>query len=136
MTDEKSNNIRWKDIIRNAVIVLGLTLIGGIIIGITIAASGRTLRSPDGTLPLIAIGSANVILSTLGFFICGCLTRRERWKYLSYTVIAVWLCSLINLPFLGISAASILNWIMALPLTFLLMLIGGGLSTLFVKSVE
>ncbi|MEM8779305.1 MAG: hypothetical protein AAGF26_10625 [Cyanobacteria bacterium P01_G01_bin.49] len=116
----------WKIILRNSVIVLGLTALGGFIIGIA------STSSPGG-IPLAALAVSNLLFSIVGFFICGCITTQERWKYLSYTAIVVWLISFVNLFFMG-SAVNVGHWLIGLPLTFILMLIGGGISTLFVKS--
>ena len=72
------------------------------------------------------------------------MTPYKRWKYLSLTVLPVWLLELIRLAFanallaqtVGSESAfafAIRNGILALPVTFILMLVGGGLSVLLVR---
>ena len=129
MAEFKGKRIRWKIILRNSIIVFGLSALGGMVIGITIAFSGVQ------NIPFAAIAISNIIFGIVGFFICGCITPQERWKYLSYTAITVWVFSLVNLLFAA-GKLTLINWFIGLPVTFIFMLIGGGISTLFVKSVE
>jgi hypothetical protein len=124
--------IRWRIILRNAAIVIGLTFVGGLVVR-TIAIALRNVFA------LSTLGNVSeLICETLGFFISGCLTPSQRWKYLSLTVLPVWLSDLIRLAFAftflvkiegseSVFAFAIRNGILALPQTFILMLVGGGL---------
>lgn len=130
--------IRWRIILRNAAIVIGLTFVGGLVVTIISALLWKVF--PSHTL----IAVTDLICETLGFFISGSLTRSQRWKYLCLTVIPVWVSDLIRLTFAfqiltrirGSEAAltfAITNGILTLPQTFILMLVGGGLSFLLVR---
>jgi len=109
----------FKELSRDAFIVLGLTFLGGFIVGI----------SGQGQDHLLAVAISNLIFSTLGFFIAGCLNKSNRFKHLSKVVLIVWVVSLVNLLF-GITP---LQWLSSIIFLFITMGIGGGLSLLFVK---
>ncbi len=130
--------IRWRIILRNGTIVIGLTFVGSFVVTLTDILLWKVF--PYRTLSYVS----ELICETLGFFISGCLTPYKRWKYLSLTVVAVWLLELIRLAFanallaqtVGSESAfafAIRNGILALPVTFILMLVGGGLSVLLVR---
>jgi hypothetical protein len=130
--------IRWRIILRNGTIVIGLTFVGSFVVTLTGILLWKVF--PYRTLSYVS----ELICETLGFFISGCLTPYKRWKYLSLTVLPVWLLELIRLAFanallaqtVGSESAfafAIRNGILALPVTFILMLVGGGLSVLLVR---
>jgi len=130
--------IRWRIILRNGTIVIGLTFVGSFVVTLTDILLWKVF--PSSTLSFVS----ELICETLGFFISGCLTPYKRWKYLSLTVLPVWLLELIRLAFanallaqtVGSESAfafAIRNGILALPVTFILMLVGGGLSVLLVR---
>jgi ABC-type spermidine/putrescine transport system permease subunit I len=131
--------IKWRIILRNAAIVIGLTLAGGL--GVTMISTLLWKKIPSFILFLVT----TLICEILGFFISGCLTRSQRWKYLCLTVIPVWVSELIRYAFgfqiltriRGSEEAfkfAITNGIFALPETFIVMLVGGGLSVLLVRA--
>jgi len=108
-----------KAIIRDTAIVMGLTFLGGFVVGL-----GKPVDSAT------AIASSNFIFSIVGFFIAGCLTKFSRFSHLTKVVFAVWLASLVNVIFFGITPVI---WAAGLIFLFVTMGIGGGLSLLVVK---
>lgn len=120
MKGEAVMNSSMKAIIRDTAIVMGLTFLGGAVIGLANPASNN----------MAAIASSNFIFSTLGFFIAGCLTRFSRFNHLIKVVFAVWFVSLINVAFFGVTPA---NWAAGIVFHFITMGIGGGLSLLVVR---
>ncbi|MEO1131851.1 MAG: hypothetical protein AAFX40_03995 [Cyanobacteria bacterium J06639_1] len=130
MNEPNGNAIRPRIVFRNFIIVFGLTAIGGFIIGLATGISGV-----EG-MPIAAIAVSNIMLAILGFFICGCMTPKRRWTYLLFTAIAVWLASIVNVLIAGDLGVSLVSWMLGLPTTLIFMLVGGGISTLFVKSQD
>lgn len=130
--------IRWIIILRNTAIVIGLTFVGSFVVTLSDILFWKVF--PSRTPSYVS----ELTCKTLGFFISGCLTPYKRWKYLSLTVLSVWLLDLTRLTFaFGLlaqiwgsesgTAFAIMNRILALPVTFILMLVGGGLSALLVR---
>ncbi len=109
-----------KSIVRDAAIVLALTFAGGFVIG---------FANPAGD-NYAAIALSNLIFSSLGFFIAGCLTKVSRFNHLIKVAIVVWLCSALNI-FLGITP---MQWAASIVFLLVTMGIGGGLSLLAVKA--
>lgn len=130
MNEPNGTAIRPRIVFRNFIIVFGLTAIGGFIIGLTTGILGAE------NTPIAALAISNIMLAILGFFICGCLTPKRRWTYLLYTAIAVWLASIVNVLIAGNLGVNLVSWLLGLPMTLVFMLVGGGVSTLFVKSQE
>jgi len=131
--------IRGRIILRNAAIVIGLTFVGGLVL--TMISTLLWKVFPYRTLSYVS----ELICETLGFLISGYLTSSQRWKYLCLTVIPVWLSDIIRLtlafPLLTQTMGSesaftfvITNGLITLPHTFILMLVGGGLSVLLVRA--
>jgi hypothetical protein len=114
--------INYKAVARDAAIVLGLTFLGGFVIGIT---------SPN-ELNISAIAISNIVLSVVGFFIAGCLTKSLRFQHLSVVALCVWLVSAHNI-LLGVS---FLQWVFSSVYVLITMGVGGGLSLLFVKPIK
>ncbi len=117
--------MRWKPILRDVLIVLGLTFLGGFVVGFTAGVTGRPT-------PLAAIALANLVFGTLGFAIVGCLNATpasERFQHLSQVAVGVWLCSLVNVAF----GVTILQWFTAGGLILFLMGLGGGISLLIAR---
>jgi hypothetical protein len=105
-------------IIRDVAILWGLTFARGLIIGIL------RIGGADPTARMVVIGLSNLLFAIIGFTISGCLTGGNRWRHLFIVAVIVWLSSLVNLVF-GIHLA---QWIIALPMTLIMMGIGGAIS--------
>ncbi len=112
--------INTKALVRDAVIVFGLTFLGGFVVGFANPGADNT----------VAIALSDFIFASLGFFIAGCLTKVSRFNHLSKVVLAVWLISALNM-FIG---ATPIQWVFGLIVLFVTMGIGGGLSLLAVKA--
>lgn len=108
-------------ILRDVGIVFGLTLLGGFVIGLASAGA------PRGPLFLAAIGISNLLFSTLGFFITGCLTVESRWLHLWLVGLGLWIASLLNVAF---GVATVVQWMFASIFIAITLGIGGGLSAL------
>ncbi len=111
----------WKAVIRDIIMILLFTGIGGFVIGVATAGS---------KLQLGAIGLSNILLGIIGFCISGCLIADNRWKHLIIVAVFVWLTTIVNI-FIGPITFS--NWLLSILPTFILMAIGCGLSFLFVR---
>ncbi len=117
--------MRWKPILRDVLIVLGLTFLGGFVVGFTAGVGGKPI-------PMPALALANFVFGTLGFAIAGCLTptsANERFQHLSQVAVGVWLCSLVNVAF----GVTIPQWFAAGGFILVLMGLGGGISLLIVR---
>ena len=114
----------WKAVVRDVVIIWLLTAIGGFIIGVTIAMTGRS------TVAMLAVGLSNIFFGTIGFCISGCMIKDKRWNHLVIVAIFVWLTSIINI-FLGF--ASLIQWLSSIIAIFIMTALGGGLSYIFRK---
>ncbi len=117
--------MRWKPILRDVLIVLGLTFLGGFVVGFTAGVSGKPA-------PLEAIAISNLVFGILGFVIVGCLNATaagERFQHLSQVAVGVWLCSLVNVAF----GVTIPQWFAAGGFILFLMGVGGGISLLIVR---
>ena len=111
--------VRIGPIIRDVVIIVALTAIGGFVIGLA-----GSLNSQRGMLAIIA---SNLLLGTIGFIISGCLASGNRWRHLVYVAVGVWLAGLMNL-FFGIN---IIQWLFSVIFIALMMGLGGALSYIF-----
>ncbi|MBN2768247.1 MAG: hypothetical protein JXQ68_04035 [Campylobacterales bacterium] len=115
--------------IRDVVIIIGLSFLGGLISGITLGAKG--VMDPEIIMGTIAI--LNIITVSVGFWVVGCLYKKEvkeRFNYLGYVGIAVWLFGLINIA-LGVSTLA--QWFASVIFVLICLGIGGGLSLLTCK---
>jgi hypothetical protein len=112
--------VRVGPIIRDVVIIVALTAIGGFVIGLTGA-----LTSQRG---MLAIMASNLLLGTVGFVISGCLARGNRWRHLAYVAVGVWLFGLINVLFFGFG---IVQWFFSSIAVGLMMGLGGAVSYAF-----
>jgi hypothetical protein len=101
--------------------LVGLTFLAGFVIGLTQSPSA----SP--TQMLVLIGLSNIICVTLGFIIVAVRTNRQRLKHLAIVAFILWIISAFNLLMAEIVLA---QWLIALPLLMILMLIGFGISCL------
>ena len=116
--------IRWKALIRDAVIIFVLTGLGGFVIG---------LASAGSDLPMAAVGVSNIIFMIVGFTISGCIVRRQRFRHLLHVALAVWLLGAFNMLF---PAIGLVQWLASIIVIAVSMLIGGGISHIFVKAPE
>lgn len=111
------------NIIRDVILLNVLTAFGGVFIGLS--AHGMSLSK---MLPLL--GVSNIIFLIVGFFIIGCFTKENRFLHLKNVAIIVWLSSILNVfMFKEIKFGM---WLLSIIPTFICMLIGGGISLLFV----
>jgi len=111
--------VRWKAFFRDVAIIFGLTLFSGFLIGLAGGEGGRRV---------LAIALSNLIFSTIGFLISGCLTKVNRWRHLATVVAGVWILGLINLLF-GVTP---IQWALSIVFIVLTAAVGGALSFLFV----
>jgi hypothetical protein len=114
-----------KALVRDTVIVLALTFVGGLIVGITLGDAARSQGA------LLAVGLSNILLSIVGFCISGALVKVDRFKHLFKVAIAVWLVSFINTLF---SVVTITQWLGSSIVILISMGLGGGLSYLFARN--
>lgn len=114
--------VRVGPILRDIAIIVGLTFIGGFVIGLA-----GSYRSPRG---MLAIAASNILLGTVGFVISGCLAPGNRWRHLAYVGLGVWLFGLFNVLFLGFG---IVQWFFGIILVALMMGVGGAISYAFKK---
>ena len=112
--------IKWLRVVRDVVIVTVFLFIGGFIVGQT------------GIVTKQSVAISSLLLGTLGFCLCGCLTIENRWKHLFIVALGVWLinCSyqLFLIPF------SVLALVLNISIIFVPMVIGGALSTGLVRA--
>ena len=107
--------IKWLRVVRDVVIVTIFLAIGGFIVG-----------STAGIVTKQVMVVPSLLLGTLGFCLCGCLTIENRWKHLFIVALGVWLLNCLSqvssLPF------SVLAWVFNVAIIFVPMLIGSTLS--------
>ena len=114
--------IQWKALIRDAIIVLILTFLGGFVIGI--ASAGRAMA-------MEVIGISNMIFMIVGFTVSGCIAKVNRFRHLLHVAVAVWLLSVFNVLFYAIGLG---QWLLSIVAIVIAMLIGGGVSYIFVRT--
>jgi hypothetical protein len=114
--------IRWKAIIRDVIIIFVLTSLGGFILGF---AAG------NNKVPMDAVGLANILFSAVGFTISACADKQNRSRHLVHVGIAVWLLSALNMLS---TRMTVVHWVFAIISVAISLLVGWGLSYLFVRS--
>jgi len=112
--------LRFGPIIRDVVIIVVLTAMGGFVIGLT-----GTVASQRG---MVAIMASNLLFGTVGFIISGCLAPGERWPHLAYVAVGVWLFGLVNVIFFRVG---IVQWFFSSIAVGLMMGLGGACSYVF-----
>ncbi len=117
-------NFRWLILIRDVAIVWGLTLVGGLIVGVS---------EVEGSRKVLAIATSNILLGTIAFSIVGCLTPTQRFRHLFVVALGTWLTSVVNV--LG-GAASVVGWLFSVVAMLITAAVGGGLSFLFVRTPD
>ena len=112
--------MRVGPILRDIVIIVALTFIGGFVIGLAAA--------PTSSRGMLAIAASNLLLGTVGFVISGCLAVGSRWRHLAYVGLGVWLAGLMNVLLFGFSIA---QWFFGIIGVALMMGLGGAISYVF-----
>jgi len=115
---------RWLVVLRDVAIFFALTFFGGFVVGVICAM----LQVPSS---IVALAGANLITSTIGFFIAGLLTTRRRWQHLGIVAVGAWATGLVNVAFGGTSVG---HWMGSIVFIFATMGIGGGLASLLRKA--
>ncbi|HLY58550.1 MAG TPA: hypothetical protein VKS60_23510 [Stellaceae bacterium] len=116
--------LRILPILRDVLIIFGLTFLSGFVVGFLFA-----FRGASGTPAYaVALGLSNLVFGTVGFVISGCLAPPGRWRHLLLVAVGVWLLSLANVAFMGVP---FLQWAFLVIPIAIIMGVGGGLSYLF-----
>lgn len=118
--------MNWRRVARDTLIVWLATGLGGLAVGFSFGLLGAT-QSPKF---MMAIGFANMLFSVVAFAIVGILTKDNRFRHLLIVMLASWVASFVNVVFFGFT---IRQWIFSLPLSAVLMLVGGGIALLIAK---
>ena len=105
-----------KVILRDVIILLTLTMLGGFIIGIGLIMLG--LEKQDGYISAVI---SNILLSVVGFCISGSMTSNYRSVHLFKVAIAYWLACSINIVLLS---ASLYEWASSLIVILIAMEVG------------
>lgn len=121
-----SYKISWRNVIRDTLIMFGLTFSGGFVFGFfgQILGLGWSFM-----LPIINIST--IVLTVVGFTISGAIAKEERFKHLFLVAIGFWITGLNNVLF---GFASMITWFISIILILVLMGIGGAMSFIFVPS--
>lgn len=118
--------MNWKVVIRDSLIFMGLTFLGGIVVGFVFGLLGER-ASPKMQ---IGIAFSNILFGIFAFTISGCLVKANRFRHLFFVALVTWLLSLINL-FFGYSFS---QWLLGAITMLIMMGLGGALSFLFVSN--
>jgi hypothetical protein len=116
--------VRVALILRDIVIIVALTFIGGFVIGLA--------ADPTSTRGMLAIAASNLLLGTVGFVISGCLAVGSRRRHLAFVGLGVWIAGLMNVLLFGFG---FIQWFLGFFAVALMMGVGGAISYLF-KSVR
>ena len=114
--------IGWLRVVRDIIIVTIFFFVGGFIVGF----------ATQGMFTKEAVLVSTLLLGTLGFCLCGCLTIENRWRHLFIVASGVWLINMLwaLLP----KQFSVLVWVLSIFIIFVPMVIGGALSWILVKA--
>ena len=112
----------WKRIIRDVVLIMLLTAVGGFLVAMLAATSGTKVSMP-------AIAVSNIGLAALGFAVSGSLTRTHRVRHLLTVAALVWVASLVNVP-LGVPVA---QWALGSIAILFACAIGGAVAALIFR---
>ena len=116
----KQNKI-WP-VLRDVIIVTVLSCLSGFIVGFA-STSGH--NSP---LYIYSLAISNSLFLTIGFTISGCLAVENRWRHLAFVAAIVWVVSIFNVIFFGLT---FIQWAASVVAIAIFALIGGGISLLF-----
>ena len=112
--------IDWRSVLRDALGVLLLGFLGGLIGDAISGDASRGIRTVS-----------TIVLMTAGFCLSGCLAKRARFKHLALVAVGVWLIGTIVS---AISAGGSLVWSLGdLALVLVAMLLGGLISLAIVR---
>ena len=109
-------------VLRDVIIVTVLSCLGGFIVGFA-STSGH--NSP---LYIYSLAVSNSLFLTIGFTISGCLAVGNRWRHLAIVAAIVWVVSIFNVIFFGLT---FIQWAASVVAIAIFALIGGGISLLF-----
>jgi FtsH-binding integral membrane protein len=115
--------------VRDVAIVILLSFVGGFIGGFILGVA----RINEPEIVTIVIAIISIVSTVAGFWIVGCLSKKstmQRFNYLGYVGISVWLFGLINI-LIGLS--NITQWVLSVIFVLICLAIGGGLSLLTCK---
>lgn len=122
---------KWKGlkaVIRDFVILEILLTLGAYILGPVIVGTG---------LPELAIvgifGLLSIFIQTFSYCLFGCLIKDNRWPHLHKVGLMVWVASFLNVILFQVPAMS---WVSSFFIMLFAMLVGGGLSFLYVQPTE
>jgi hypothetical protein len=120
--------IRWLRVLRDVIIVIVLRYVGAFIVALI-----------QGMVTTESLFVSSLLLGTLGFCLCGCLTIENRWKHLFIVALGVWLIifsyQLALLAFLPFNVLdNVLAWVRNIFSAFVPMVLGGYLSMVLVKA--
>ena len=111
-------------VLRDVIIVTVLTFLGGFIVGF-----GSTDHS--SRFYFYGLALSNTLLSIVGFTISGCLAVGNRWRHLALVAAIVWVVSIFNVIFFGLT---IIQWAASAIAIAIFTLISGGISLLFKRT--
>jgi hypothetical protein len=114
-------------LLRDTLIVYGLTFLSGFVVGAAAGPAGLDQPSMQ-----IAIALANIVFGIVGFTIVGAMTKTQRFKYMTKVVFLLWAVNLMNL----LMGGTLLRWFLGLPFLFAIMGVGGALSLLFAPTTK
>ena len=120
MSPSKATPIRWRDVLRDVVIVWLLTFTGGIV-------AARVGTGPKG--PVLVM--SNLITGVIAFTFIGCLTPVRRFRHLIVVAFAAWLSGLLNVVVFHNPVAA---WMVSIVYLTIVMVVGGLLLYLFKRS--
>jgi len=115
----KRNKI-WP-VLRDVIIVTVLTGLGGFIVGF----ASTEHNSP---LYIYSLALSNSLFCIIGLTISGCLAVGNRWRHLAIVAAIVWVVSIFNVIFFGLT---FIQWAASVVAIAIFALIGGGISLLF-----
>ena len=118
--------IRWKALIRDVIFLFVLTFFGAFFIIFVSVVDGERISSA-------VFGLCLLILMIIGFIIIGCLAKVNRFQHLLQVSVGTWLLNgfIMLLPDIGL-----LEWFISIVFILIPMLIGGGISFIFVRTPD
>jgi FtsH-binding integral membrane protein len=111
-----------KTVLRDVAIIFGLTLIGGVIVGVALDSEQNKT---------VALAVSTILFGIIGFCISGALIKVNRFNHLLKVAIGFWILGIVNVLF---GKSTIIQWASSIIVILILMGIGGGLSYLFSRS--
>jgi hypothetical protein len=116
--------------VRDVAIIILLSFFGGFIGGFVLGVA--RINEPEVMTLVIAVIS--IVTTIAGFWIVGCLSKKsamQRFNYLGYVGISVWLVGLTNI---AVGLSNITQWMLSSIFILICLAIGGGLSLLTCKA--